>query len=366
MKKTAEEMLREALAAWSWPAPVASAERYGSGHINDTFCVVLEGGRRYILQRINTGIFTDPKGLMENICGVTEYLRAKIEAAGGDTERETMNVVPTAEGRTWYADTDGGAWRVYVFVEGTICLQAAETPADFYESAYAFGNFQRLLAAYPAATLHEAIVKFHDTADRYAKFEAAVAADKVGRAAGVAEEIAFVRARKADCERMVGWLAEGKLPLRVTHNDTKLNNILMDEQTRKGICIIDLDTVMPGLAANDYGDSIRFGANDCKEDEKDLTRVNFSLPLFETYTEGFLKAAGDALTDFEKETLPWGARLMTLECGIRFLTDYLDGDNYFRTHYPEHNLDRCHTQFKLVADMERDWDRMAEIVKKYS
>lgn len=365
MKHTAEEMLREALAAWSWPAAVTEAARYGNGHINDTFCIVLETGRRYILQRINTGIFTDPAGLMENICGVTAFLREKIIAAGGDPARETLHVVPTAAGKGWYADTDGGAWRVYDFVEDTVCLQEVQRPEDFYESAFAFGTFQQLLADYPAATLHEAIPKFHDTADRYEKFEAAVAADRMGRAADVEKEIAFVRARKADCSRMVNWLAEGKLPLRVTHNDTKLNNILLDAATGKGLCIIDLDTVMPGLAANDYGDSIRFGANDCTEAEKDLTKVNFSLPLFECYTEGFLKAAGAALTDFEKETLPWGARLMTLECGIRFLTDYLDGDRYFRIHYPEHNLDRCHTQFKLVSDMERDWDAMNAIVAKY-
>ncbi len=366
MLKKTEEMVAEALAAWNWPDKVKSCERYGEGHINDTFCAVMENGTRFILQRINTNTFTDPEGLMDNICRVTAYLRKQIIAAGGNPERETMNVVPTTDGKSYYADTNGGAWRVYTFVEDTVCLQRVENPADFYESAYAFGNFQKQLADYPAATLHEAIARFHDTANRYQNFEKAVAADAAGRAVGVTKEIAFVRARKEDCSRMVNWLAEGKLPLRVTHNDTKLNNILMDKTTRKGICIIDLDTVMPGLAANDYGDSIRFGANDCKEDEKDLTKVNFSLSLFETYTEGFLKAAGDALTDFEKETLPWGARLMTLECGIRFLTDYLDGDHYFRTAYPEHNLDRCHTQFKLVEDMERDWDKMAVIVKKYS
>lgn len=366
MLRPAEELLTEALSAWQWEAPVAFAARYGSGHINDTFCVTLENGRRYILQRINTGIFTDPDGLMENICRVTAYLRRKIEEAGGDPERETMNVVATAAGKPWYADTDGGAWRVYVFVEGTVCLQAVESPADFYESARAFGHFQRLLADYPAATLHEAIARFHDTANRYRLFEAAVQADACGRAAQVAPEIAFVRARREDCSRMVDWLAEGRLPLRVTHNDTKLNNILMDEKTRKGICIIDLDTVMPGLAANDFGDSIRFGANNSSEDERDLGKVQFSLPLFETYTDGFLGAAGEALTSFEKETLPWGARLMTLECGIRFLTDYLEGDHYFKTGRPGQNLDRCRTQFKLVSDMERDWQAMNDIVRRYS
>ena len=370
MKCTAEQILNEALAAWDWNGQVAGALRYGAGHINDTFCVYVqdEAGDcvRYILQRINTNTFTDPEGLMENICGVTGYLRKVIEEQGGDPMRETMNVVPTREGKAWYADSDGGAWRVYTFVEGTVCLQKVEQPQDFFESAVAFGNFQRQLAGYDAATLHETIARFHDTANRYANFEKALAADACGRAKDVAEEVAFVKARKEDCSYMMNLLAEGKLPLRVTHNDTKLNNILMDKATRKGICVIDLDTVMPGLAVNDYGDSIRFGANDCAEDEPDLTKVNFSLPLFESYTKGFLQAAGDALTPLEKETLPWGAKLMTLECGIRFLTDYLEGDHYFRTHRPGQNLDRCRTQFKLVRDMEAAWDEMAAIVKKYS
>ena len=370
MNCTAEQILNEALAAWDWNGQVAGALRYGAGHINDTFCVYVqdEAGDcvRYILQRINTNTFTDPDGLMENICGVTGYLRKVIEEQGGDPMRETMNVVYTREGKPYYADSDGGAWRVYTFVEGTVCLQKVEQPEDFYESAVAFGNFQRQLAGYDASTLHETIARFHDTANRYANFEKALATDACGRAKDVAEEIAFVQAHKDDCSFMMNLLAEGKLPLRVTHNDTKLNNILMDKATRKGICVIDLDTVMPGLAANDYGDSIRFGANDCAEDEPDLSKVNFSLPLFESYTKGFLQAAGDALTDLEKETLPWGAKLMTLECGIRFLTDYLEGDHYFRTHRPGQNLDRCRTQFKLVRDMEAAWDEMAAIVKKYS
>ncbi len=370
MKKTAEEVLQEALSAWDWNAIVVGAVRYGAGHINDTFCVYTQTASgdcvRYILQRINTNTFRDPDALMENIAGVTGYLRKIIEKSGGDPMRETMNVVPTREGKPYYADSDGGAWRVYTFVEETVCLQKVETPEQFYESAYAFGNFQRLLADYPADTLHETIENFHNTVWRYENFEKALAADTCGRAKDVEKEVEFVKAHKEDCAFMVNLLKEGKLPLRVTHNDTKLNNILMDKATGKGICVIDLDTVMPGLAANDYGDSIRFGANDCAEDEPDLSKVNFSLPLFETYTEGFLAAAGGALTDLEKETLVWGAKLMTLECGIRFLTDYLEGDHYFKVHREGHNLDRCRTQFKLVSDMEKYWDDMKAIVKKHS
>ena len=254
---------------------------------------------------------------------------------------------------------------MHPFVEGTVCLQAVEDPEQFYQSAVAFGNFQRLLAGYDASTLHETIAKFHDTRNRFANFKKALEADACGRARDVQPEIDFVLAREKDCAVLMDQLEAGKLPLRVTHNDTKLNNILMDKKTGTGICVIDLDTVMPGLALNDFGDSIRFGANHCAEDEKDLSKVNFDLDLFEIYTKGFLEAAGDALTAAEKENLPWGAKLMTLECGIRFLTDYLEGDHYFRVHREGQNLDRCRTQFKLVSDMEANWDKMSAIVAKY-
>ena len=249
------------------------------------------------------------------------------------------------------------------FVEGTLCLEKA-TPELFEASARAFGRFQGLLADYPAETLHETIVKFHDTEDRFAKFLAALEADKMGRAKEVQKEVQFVMDRKADCSVAVGALREGKLPLKVTHNDTKLSNILIDETTMEGICVIDLDTTMPGLSIYDFGDSIRFGANHCAEDEKDLSKGNFDIELYKIYARGFLEGAQGGLTDAELEYLPWGAKLMTLECGIRFLTDYLDGDNYFRIHYPEQNLDRCRTQFKLVADMENQWDAMHAIIRE--
>ena len=276
---------------------------------------------------------------------------------------ETLNLVPTRDGKLYYTDSTGKVWRLTNYVEDTVCLQKA-TPDLFEASARAFGRFQWLLADYPAETLHETIVNFHNTEDRFAKFLAALEADKLGRAKEVQAEIQFVMDRKADCSVAVNALREGKLPLRVTHNDTKLNNVLIDEDTLEGVCIIDLDTTMPGLSIYDFGDSIRFGANHSAEDEKDLSKVNFDIELYTRYTRGFLEGAKGGLTEAELEYLPWGAKLMTLECGIRFLTDYLDGDNYFHIHYPEQNLDRCRTQFKLVSDMEAQWEEMHKIVKE--
>ncbi len=362
MKPVTQEMLRQAAAAFDFGLPTGEAERYGEGHINDTFAVwAADHSRRWILQRINTDTFTDPAGLMENVTGVTSYLRREILARGGDPDRETLNVVPTREGKPYYTDCEGGAWRAYLFVEGTVCLQKVENERDFYTAAETFGNFQNQLADYPAATLHETIARFHDTPNRYANFEKALAADVMGRAREIGPEIAFIRAREADCHVLMDQLAAGVLPLRVTHNDTKLNNVLIDQATGKGICVIDLDTVMPGLSAYDFGDSIRFGANDCAEDEPDQSKVHFSLHLYEVFARGYLAAAGRAMTEAERRSLPWGAKLMTLECGIRFLTDYLEGDHYFKISRPAQNLDRARTQFTLVEGMEREFDAMTQL-----
>ena len=364
-----DAILNEVLAAYDFPATLVGAVRYGQGHINDTFCVLCQPQEgdciRFILQGLSTAAFPRQDELMENFVGITSYLRNKIIAAGGDPDRETLSLVKTRDGKDYYTDASGKAWRLTPFIENTDCFQSA-TPALFEASARAFGRFQWLLADYPAETLHEPIVNFHNTADRFAKFEAALAADKMGRAKEVEAEVKFAMDRKADCSVALQALREGKLPLRVTHNDTKLNNILIDRATGEGICVIDLDTTMPGLSINDFGDSIRFGANHSKEDEKDLSKVNFDLELYEAYTRGFLEGAQGGLTKAELEYLPWGAKLMTLECGIRFLTDYLDGDNYFRIHYPEQNLDRCRTQFKLVSDMEQQFEAMAAVVAKYA
>lgn len=365
----AEQFLQDALNAFDFGGQVVGAVRYGSGHINDTFCVHTQPGedpcRRFILQRISSAAFHHPDQVMANIVGVTSYLGKVISAAGGDPTRETMCVYATKDGKNFYTDAEGGAWRVYPFIEDTVCLQSAETPELFAASARAFGRFQQMLKDYPADTLYETIPRFHDTEDRLAKLKAAVAADAMGRVKDVKAELDFVAAREADCSVALQALREGKLPLRVTHNDTKLNNVLMDRKSGEGVCVIDLDTVMPGLSINDFGDSIRFGANHCAEDEKDLSKVNFDLSLFEVYTQGFLEGANGALTQTELDYLPWGAKLMTLECGIRFLTDYLEGDHYFLTHREGQNLDRCRTQFKLVADMEDQWEAMKAVVDKY-
>lgn len=360
----------EALINFQIEGMVMKSVRYGSGHINDTYLLTLrkdddtEG--RVILQRMNKSVFTDPVGLMENIQGVTSFLRKKIIENGGDPDRETLNVIPAKDGKPYFIDSEGQYWRGYIFIEDATSYDQVEKAEDFYQSAIAFGNFQCLLADYPAETLHETIVGFHDTKKRFETFKKAVADDICGRAASVKEEIDFVLAREDVANVFGDLLAKKEIPLRVTHNDTKLNNIMIDNATGKGVCVIDLDTVMPGLAMNDFGDAIRFGANTAAEDEKDLDKVWFDIDLFDIYAKGFIEGCAGKLTAKEIELLPMGAKVMTFECGMRFLTDYLQGDTYFRVHREGHNLDRCRTQFKLVADMEAKWDAMNESIKKYS
>lgn len=361
-----EQITAEVLAAFALPeGQLKELAPYGSGHINDTFRVTYETEkrqRRYILQRMNKNIFEKPVELMENIVHVTEWIKKKSEENGGDPERETLTVVCSRDGKPYYLDSEGQYWRIYLFVEGTTSYDQVEKPSDFYESAVSFGHFQRMLADFPAKSLHETIPDFHNTAKRFETFQKAVAADVCGRAASVKEEIRFVLDHEAFAHTLCDLEAAGKIPTRVTHNDTKLNNILIDNATGKGICVIDLDTVMPGLSAYDFGDSIRTGANDCAEDEPDQSKVHFDLHLYEVFAKGYLSTAGASMSPAEKKSLAWGAKLMTLECGIRFLTDYLEGDHYFHTARPDHNLDRARTQFTLVRQMEEVFDQMLEIV----
>lgn len=338
------------------------------GHINNTFVLEFDDGlgkiKSYLLQLINTNVFKNPDELMENIVGVTEYLRKIVVDNGGDPERECLNVYFTSDGKPYYRDADGNCWRCYNFITGAHSCQSIDDPETFANAARAFGKFQCLLADYPSETLHETIPNFHNTLSRFADFEKAVSDNVAGRADSVRDEIDFVLARRDDAGVLVKLLEKGKLPLRVTHNDTKLNNVMFDNETDEGICVIDLDTVMPGLSLYDFGDSIRFGANTAAEDEKDLSKVSLSLPLYREYTAGYLSTAGQSLTPTEVEYLPFSAKLMTFECGMRFLTDYLNGDTYFRIAYDDHNLDRCRTQFRLVEDMERKMEDMKAITQE--
>lgn len=336
---------------------VTQCSEYGCGHINRTYLVLTDSGKRYILQGISTVAFKDVPGLMENIGAVTRHLQKKVKS-----QRECLHLVPTLDGADYWYDGKEGYWRVYDFIEDSICLQSAETSEDFYQSAVAFGTFQRQLEDFPAQTLHETIVNFHNTPDRYEKFKAVLAQDKLGRVKDAEYEIGEYLKREQDGATLMNMLKDGRLPLRVTHNDTKLNNVMLDAKTRKALCVIDLDTVMPGLMAFDFGDSIRFGAATAAEDERDLSKVSMSLELFKTFAKGFISSCPE-LTQEEYTSLAWGARIMTLECGLRFLTDYLDGDKYFAVHRPGQNLDRCRTQLKMVQDMEGKWDKMLKIIR---
>ena len=337
-----------------------TCDRYGFGHINETYLVVTDQSLRYILQKINNHVFPNVPQLQQNIAAVTAHLRQQTDEPYG-----VLTLIPTLDGGTYYYSEEDGYWRVYDFIEGSICLQAPESPEDFYQSAIAFGTFQQQLKDFPAHTLFETIPNFHNTPDRYRIFKEVMAKDPLDRAKDVQEEIAFALAHEEVGGTLYRMLQAGELPLRVTHNDTKLNNVMLRADSRTPLCVIDLDTTMPGLSAYDFGDSIRFGAAVAKEDEQDLGKVCMSLDLFRIYARGFLKAC-PGLTEKEKEVLPLGALIMTLECGVRFLTDYLDGDHYFTCYSNGQNLNRCRTQFKIVADMEAKWEQMATIIKEES
>ena len=363
--------LEDAVYAFGFGPQCSYVKPFGEGHINETYAVYMPGTEgtdvpRYVLQRVNIHVFKNPAQVMENIFSVTEYLREVIRKEGGDLDRETLSYIKTKSGDTYFEDADGQPWRCLHYVPNSICHQTVEEPQQFYQSARSFGHFLKQLGDYPAEDLYETIPRFHDTVKRFRDFSEAVRKDVKNRAGQCREEIDFALAREADCGVLMNQLQEGILPLRVTHNDTKLNNILFDADTDQGLCIIDLDTIMPGLAANDFGDSIRFGASTAEEDEPDLSKVHFDIHLYELYVKGYLEMAREVLTPAEIDSLPWGARLMTLECGMRFLADYLQGDVYFKTAYPEHNLVRARTQFRLVKEMEEQFDSMYEILRKYS
>ncbi len=339
-----------------------------SGHINDTYCSEFEtAGRRvkYVNQRINHLVFREPEILMENIERVTRFAREQILAAGGDPERETLAIVPTRDGKSFHRTSEGTYWRMFRYIEGARTYDRVEDLRHVYSASKAFGNFQKMLAELPGERLHETIPNFHQTRKRYEAFVEALKHDPANRAAAVRPEVDFVVAREKDTDAVVDGLASGRIPERVTHNDTKLNNVMIDDRTGEGVCVIDLDTVMPGSILYDFGDSVRLGAATAAEDERDLAKVGFDLGLFDRLAAGYLDAARDFLVPAETDLLAFSAKLLTLECGIRFLTDHLKGDVYFKIHRKGHNLDRCRTQFKMVAEMEKQMTAMDGVVRKY-
>jgi hypothetical protein len=359
--------LRHIFEQFAIAGTLVEAVSYGQGHINDTIlsrCQTKDGEVRYIHQRINHHVFKQPEQVMENIERVTSHARQKILLAGGNPERETLTVIPTRDGKSYHRTADGNYWRTYIFITGARTYEVAENLDQVYHAARAFGDFQHMLADLPGQRLHETIPDFHHTRKRFAAFLRSVDADAAQRADGVRQEIDFILQREADASLVIDLLARGELPERVTHNDTKLNNVLIDDQSGKGICVVDLDTTMPGSALYDFGDLIRTGITTAAEDERDLARVNIDLRLFDRLASGYLDAARNFLIPLEIDLLAFAGRLITLEQAIRFLGDYLNGDVYYKIHRPQHNLDRARTQIKLVQAMERQQAEMEAIVRR--
>ncbi len=369
MSLSIEEILPRITEYYGFGGRLKEAAPFGNGHINDTVLLTYEeDGResRYVLQRINKYVFHHPDELMENGVGVTAHLRKKVAEAGGDPEREVLRFVPARNGKYYYLDDAEDYWRISKYIENTLSRDTASSPDDLYETGLAFGHFQSLLADYPAQTLYDTIPGFHDTRSRFARFRTVLEKDPFSRAASCPEEIAFILEREKLARYSMDSYDRGEIPLRVTHNDTKLNNLLIDRDTGRAICVIDLDTVMPGFTMNDFGDAIRSGAITAEEDEPDLSKVHCDLKLYEAFTKGFIEGCAGNLTPHEIEILPMGALGITYEQALRFLTDYLEGDPYFKTAYPDHNLVRTRTQVKMVLEMEDKWEEICGIIRRCS
>lgn len=361
MKEIEAAALNKIIEAFPFNGELKHIESTDTGLINSTYLLTFSDGNQdfqYILQKINTNVFKNPDELMSNIMNVTGFLRNKINLSGGNSSRETLTFIYTNDNSLYFTDEEGGCWRSYTYIGKCYTCDKIDSEVKAFRSGKAFGKFQRMLSDFPAANLFETIPHFHDTPSRYADLKTAVENNISKRLDNVRDELSFALEREKDASRLVDLAAEGKIPIRVTHNDTKINNVLFDSITNEAVCVIDLDTIMPGLSLYDFGDSIRSGAVTSDENEKDLGKYGLDIALFKSYTEGFLSEAGHALNEDEVANLAFSAKLMTLECGVRFLTDYLNGDVYFKTDYPEHNLVRCKTQFKLVADIEKHMDEL--------
>ena len=367
MKEIEASALKNIIEAFPFNGELTSIESTDTGLINSTYMLTFSDGNQdfqYVLQKINTNVFKKPDELMSNIMNVTGFLRNKINLSGGNAARETLTFLYTKDNSPYYLDENGGCWRSYIYISKCYTCDKIDSEVKAFRSGKAFGKFQRMLSDYPAANLFETIPHFHDTPSRYSDLKNAVDENLSGRLQKIQAELSFALDHEKDASKLVDLAAEGKIPMRVTHNDTKINNVLFDSITNEAICVIDLDTIMPGLSLYDFGDSIRSGAVTSDENEQDLNKYGLDINLFKSYTEGFLSEAGHALNEEEIANLAFSAKLMTLECGVRFLTDYLNGDTYFKTEYPEHNLVRCRTQFKLVEDIEKHMDEMNECVNE--
>lgn len=344
-----------------------SAQKKNTGLINATYILSYKSKdgltKRYVLQRINTNVFKDPKALMENIDKVTKYIRNEALLSGKDINRSTLNIIKTKNDNLYYKDDNDGYWRAYDYIEGCITYDKVNKLEDFYKAGVALGDFQKILQNYPCDELCETIKNFHNTPSRYKDLCMAIDEDRVGRKALVENEIAFFHSRKDFYNIITNEILSGTIPVRVTHNDTKFNNVMLDEKTGEVACFIDLDTVMPGSALYDFGDSIRSGTNMAKEDEENIDNVSFNIDLFKVYVDGYLSQMKDLLTPTEIQLLPESAILLTLECGMRFLTDYLNGDVYFGANRPNQNIDRAKGQIKLACDMEKNIKKMRKLVE---
>lgn len=365
-----QENLNNVIDAFCFEGEYDSIKPITQGYINATYCVSFQLSanqtKRYILQSINTSIFQNPQQLMDNVEKITNHIKTKVLQEGGNPEREVLNIIPTKQGRNLYHDSNNRFWRAYQYIEQATAHQSITDLSLFTRCGKAFGKFQKQLSDFNASSLYEIIQGFHDTPRRYTHYCDIIEKNAVNRVSEVSEEIQFIKERENELSVIMNLIQNGTIPVRVTHNDTKLNNIMMDNETGEGICVLDLDTVMPGCGLFDFADSIRNGASTASEDEIDLSKVKLDLALFEAYAKGFLSETKDILNKTEIEHLVLATKLITLEQAIRFLGDYINGDTYYKIDRDKQNLDRARTQIKLVQEMEANFDEMKQIVAKYS
>ncbi len=354
-------IMYQILSGFDIDGDIIKSEEYGNGHINKTYLVTTTTEKKYILQQININVFKRPKDVMENIELVTNHIRSKESCNGQDASRASLEIVGTKRNGS-YVKLRENYWRCYKFIAGAKTYEKITNPLQFYEVGKAIGKFQLQLSDFPIERLHITIPDFHNTPKRYETFISVANMDEYDRGLDVFNEFKFICDRQDDMRIIEDGLTNGSIPLRVTHNDTKLNNIMIDESTNEAVCVIDLDTVMPGSVLYDFGDAIRVGASTAVEDEKDLSKIQVDFELFELFTRGFLETVHHILTPTEVENLVNSAKIITLECGMRFLTDYLDGDHYFAIHYEGHNLVRARAQFKFVEEIEKNYDQLQKIV----